>query len=999
MDELSLPFDVVVVGAGVNGLGIARDAALRGLRVALLEQDDLCSGVSAWSGRLVHGGLRYLEHRDFALVRESLRERELLFRLAPHLVKPVRLLMPFYAHNRRPPWMIRLGMVLYDGLSFDKKTGRHEILDKAGITARFTGIGTDGLTGSAVFTDGQVEAAERLCVELAVAAAGDGAVIRTKARVDEPLLENGRVAGVRCRDLADRRAPRGARQGRLQRRRPVDRPGASAGRHRPATAQRRHQGQPPDRRPVPGRADRRRLLRVAGRRTARAGHPVDGPLHVRHHRHPVRRRPRRRALRRRRDGLHPRRGQHARARGEPHPGRRALHLLRRAAAALRAGQEGERRAAHPRAARARRRPARAWSRSSAASSRPTGSSPRTPSTTRSNGWAARRRSASRAGCRSPARSPTRRRCARTWSRRASRRARRTGCSSSTAAGPPTSSRSPSADPELLREFDPDSGAIGAELVFAVRHEFARTLADVLARRVLLAFEPGHGLASVERAAEILGAELGWDERPPQGGDRGVPAVALPPRDPGAGRRDGRVRDGARPRVDERPRGARRPGRAHRRRGAQPGRAAVPASGLGGARPGRAVGRAARQREAGAGRRSARPRPTSPRSGSPRTGRPRSRGTAAPARPCTTGSCGCRTRPTTSCGAGARKGSTPRSGPAPGSTTTRTSPRRSSPGYMENVRRVRRAGPPPASSPSAPSTRGCCGTSPAAARTSPTTPGLAHRAVQPGPTELGRRALRPLRHPDGDPPGPLGVRRADFGEVDPRLLGGDPGPGIPVTAILADQQAGLFGQACFTPGVGEEHLRHRRGAHRELPARSRCCSTVSPPASRGRSAARRCSRPRAWCSTAGRRCPVAARPPAACSGPDDEIEPLARVRAGQRRGVPRPGLRRAVRAALGPRGPGRIVGLTLEHGAAHVVRAGLEAWPTRPATTSTRSSRAVFPSPSCGSTAAPPPTTCSASSRPTSAASRRATRPARTHRARGRLPGRRRGRELGRVPTT
>ena len=95
MDELSRShsfvgtFDVVVIGAGVNGLGIARDAALRGLRVALLEQDDICSGVSAWSGRLVHGGLRYLEHYDFALVRESLRERELLFRLAPHLVKPV----------------------------------------------------------------------------------------------------------------------------------------------------------------------------------------------------------------------------------------------------------------------------------------------------------------------------------------------------------------------------------------------------------------------------------------------------------------------------------------------------------------------------------------------------------------------------------------------------------------------------------------------------------------------------------------------------------------------------------------------------------------------------------------------------------------------------------------------------------------------------------------------------------------------------------------------
>ena len=88
------PFDVIVVGAGINGIGIAQDAALRGLRVALLEQDDLCSGVSAWSGRLVHGGLRYLEQYDFGLVHESLSERERLFRLAPHLVKPVPLMVP-----------------------------------------------------------------------------------------------------------------------------------------------------------------------------------------------------------------------------------------------------------------------------------------------------------------------------------------------------------------------------------------------------------------------------------------------------------------------------------------------------------------------------------------------------------------------------------------------------------------------------------------------------------------------------------------------------------------------------------------------------------------------------------------------------------------------------------------------------------------------------------------------------------------------------------------
>ena len=200
LENLLGPFDVIVVGAGINGLGVARDAAERGLRVILLERDDLCSGVSAWSGRLVHGGLRYLEHRDFGLVRESLRERELLFRLAPHLVKPKRLLMPTYSHNRRPAWLIRLGMIAYDVLSFDKRTGRHEKLSSKATVARFPGISREGLQGAVVFTDGQVEYAERLCAEVAIVAAAAGAVIRTKAVVEEPLLRDGRVVGVRFRD-------------------------------------------------------------------------------------------------------------------------------------------------------------------------------------------------------------------------------------------------------------------------------------------------------------------------------------------------------------------------------------------------------------------------------------------------------------------------------------------------------------------------------------------------------------------------------------------------------------------------------------------------------------------------------------------------------------------------------------------------------------------------------------------------------------------------------
>ena len=179
--------DLAVIGAGVNGLGIAQDAALRSLDVVLVEQDDICSGVSAWSGRLIHGGLRYLEHRDFGLVRESLLERERLFRLAPHLVQSVPLMMPLYRHNRRPAWLVRVGMIAYDILSFKKSPPRHRILSRRETLERFPGLSLDGLTGAALFYEGQVELAERLCVELAVDARQAGADIRTHLRVDGPL--------------------------------------------------------------------------------------------------------------------------------------------------------------------------------------------------------------------------------------------------------------------------------------------------------------------------------------------------------------------------------------------------------------------------------------------------------------------------------------------------------------------------------------------------------------------------------------------------------------------------------------------------------------------------------------------------------------------------------------------------------------------------------------------------------------------------------------------
>lgn len=194
-------FDVIVVGAGINGLGIARDAAERGLRTLLVEQQDFCSGVSAWSGRLIHGGLRYLEHMEIGLVRESLRERERLFKLAPHLVKPVKLIMPFYKKNRRPPWLIWMGMMAYDMLSLDKSVSFHRILGRTNVLARFNGMAKEGLSGAALFVDGQIEYAERLCVELALAASQAGADIRIHQKVVGFANNNGRVSGVKVEKL------------------------------------------------------------------------------------------------------------------------------------------------------------------------------------------------------------------------------------------------------------------------------------------------------------------------------------------------------------------------------------------------------------------------------------------------------------------------------------------------------------------------------------------------------------------------------------------------------------------------------------------------------------------------------------------------------------------------------------------------------------------------------------------------------------------------------
>jgi glycerol-3-phosphate dehydrogenase len=194
-------YDAIIIGAGINGAGIARDAALRGLRVLLLDKGDIGGGTSGWSTRLIHGGLRYLEYGEVSLVRESLREREILLRIAPHLVKPLPMVAPLYAEpNRRPKWMIRAGMLAYDALSFDKSLDHHHFWNTGETLRQAPGLRREKLKGAAVYFDAQVEYAERLVLENALDAQARGADVRTYARVTRIIHENNKAQGVEFTD-------------------------------------------------------------------------------------------------------------------------------------------------------------------------------------------------------------------------------------------------------------------------------------------------------------------------------------------------------------------------------------------------------------------------------------------------------------------------------------------------------------------------------------------------------------------------------------------------------------------------------------------------------------------------------------------------------------------------------------------------------------------------------------------------------------------------------
>jgi glycerol-3-phosphate dehydrogenase len=201
LENDSLRFDLIVIGAGINGAGIARDAVLRGLRVLVLEKGDVASGTTSWSTRLIHGGLRYLEHGEIGLVRESLRERERLLHIAPHLVRPLPLLLPIYRGDQRGWWLIRAGMVAYDVLSRGKSLPSHRMLDAAAALGRAPGLAEPGLLGAALYHDAQVEYAERLALENALDARAHGAEVRTYHQVSDILTEDGSVTGVVGHDV------------------------------------------------------------------------------------------------------------------------------------------------------------------------------------------------------------------------------------------------------------------------------------------------------------------------------------------------------------------------------------------------------------------------------------------------------------------------------------------------------------------------------------------------------------------------------------------------------------------------------------------------------------------------------------------------------------------------------------------------------------------------------------------------------------------------------
>jgi glycerol-3-phosphate dehydrogenase len=195
-------YDVVIIGGGMAGAGVVRDLAMRGLAVLLLDRGDFGAGTTSRSSKLVHGGLRYLELFDFALVRESLTERERLRRLAPHLVRPLPFLVPIYRDSTRGRIKVRIGLTLYDWLTPGRDRERYRVLRAVDALSLEPGLRPDDLRGAGYYFDDLLLSPERLCLENLLSACRHGARAFNYAHVEELTRDrNGAVTGVVARDL------------------------------------------------------------------------------------------------------------------------------------------------------------------------------------------------------------------------------------------------------------------------------------------------------------------------------------------------------------------------------------------------------------------------------------------------------------------------------------------------------------------------------------------------------------------------------------------------------------------------------------------------------------------------------------------------------------------------------------------------------------------------------------------------------------------------------
>jgi glycerol-3-phosphate dehydrogenase len=193
-------FDLLVVGGGINGAAIAYMAADNGLRVGLIEKGDFASGTSSKSTKLVHGGIRYLEHFEFDLVSEALHERYIQFKNAPHLVKPLPFIIPVYDNDRRPLWMMKLGVMLYDALAGKYKLGPHKTFSPKELLTQEPSLNPQGLKGGVRYFDAQMDDA-RLCLENILMADDKGAKIANYVEAVSLMKENRKTVGIVAKDV------------------------------------------------------------------------------------------------------------------------------------------------------------------------------------------------------------------------------------------------------------------------------------------------------------------------------------------------------------------------------------------------------------------------------------------------------------------------------------------------------------------------------------------------------------------------------------------------------------------------------------------------------------------------------------------------------------------------------------------------------------------------------------------------------------------------------